>query len=223
MDAIRVSALREVLTGTGWLESTREFAGVLRGSVSRGAGAGAAGGAGGSLLLVGTEADEPWHMAAHLDDEAAWSGLPQLSPVLVRWQVPPGSPNHLSMDLRRLERVRRGETVLVVAPGAAGAPLLERVQGARRTGATVLALEAGDAELRELAHESLTVPAGGLDGATDDRLGEVGGPAVPFDVVQHLVSAAAGEEVPRGRRRGGFVERLARLADQLAAPPPMRW
>ncbi|MFF4650606.1 hypothetical protein [Streptomyces sp. NPDC001380] len=208
MDAIRVSALREVLTGTGWLEATRDFAWALRSSVSRGPGG--PGGAGG-LLLVGTEGQEPWHMAAHLDDEAAWSALPQLSPTLVRWRVPPGAPGHLAVDLRRLERARRGETLLVVAPEAAGAPLLERVDGARRTGATVLALETGDAELRGLAHEALTVP---VDGAAEEA-------APAFDVVQHLVTAAAGEEPPRGRRR--VVDRMARLAERLTAPPPLRW
>ncbi|MFJ6214866.1 hypothetical protein ACIQGZ_16260 [Streptomyces sp. NPDC092296] len=218
MDAIRVSALREVLTGTGWLESTREFAWALRSAAARGpAGPGPAGG----LLLVGTEGEEPWHMAAHLDDEAAWSGLPQLSPTLVRWRVPPGAPAHLAVDLRRLERAGRGETVLVVAPGPAGAPLLERVQDARRTGATVLALESGDAELRGLAHQALTVPA-----AWEPPGGAAGDPAAltpaPFEVVQHLVSAAAGEELPRRRRRGA-LERMALLAERLTAPPPLRW
>lgn len=208
MDAIRVSALREVLTGTGWLESTREFAWALRSSVSRGRrGPDGSGG----LLLVGTEHGEPWHMAAHLDDEAAWSGLPQLSPTLVRWSVPPGAPEHLAVDLRRLEQAGRGETVLVVAAESAGAPLLERVDDARRTGATVLALESGDAELRDLAHEALTVPP--------PAPGEPG--AVAFDVVQHLVTAAAGEEPPPGRRR--VLDRMARLAERLTAPPPIRW
>jgi adenosyl cobinamide kinase/adenosyl cobinamide phosphate guanylyltransferase len=45
-----------------------------------------------------------------------------------------------------------------------------------------------------------------------------------LDTVQHLVSAAAGENAvptPRGRRR--FRDRLSRLADQLTAPPPARW
>jgi hypothetical protein len=207
MDAIRVSALREVLAGTGWLEATREFAGALRSSVTRGVS-----GPGG-LLLVGTEREEPWHLAAHLDDEAAWSGLPQLSPTLLRWHVSPGAPAHLAVDLRRLEHAGRGETVLVVAPESAGAPLLERVHDARRTGATVLALDAGDADLQGLAHEALTVPAS--DGEADQ--------VVPFDVVQHLVSAAAGEDVHPARSRGGLLDRMAQLAERLTTPPPMRW
>jgi hypothetical protein len=60
-----------------------------------------------------------------------------------------------------------------------------------------------------MAHESLTVPP-------DQEL--------DLDTVQHLVSAAAGENSlpsPRGRRR--LRDRLSRLADQLTAPPAARW
>ncbi|MFD8630343.1 hypothetical protein ACFV4E_41985 [Streptomyces hygroscopicus] len=201
MDAVRVALLREVLAGTEWLRATRRFAGSLRASVGRREG---------GLLLVGSEEYEPWHLAAHLDDEAAWSGLPELSPTLVRHRVPEGGvvPAHLAVGLGRLESAGRGETLLVVAPGAPGAGLLERVNDARRGGATVLALDAGDTELRALAHDGLSAP-----GAGDPDL----------DTVQHLVSAAAGENsLPRpGRRR--FQDRLARLAEHLTAPPPDHW
>ncbi|MFC9329166.1 hypothetical protein [Kitasatospora sp. NPDC057015] len=193
MDAVRVSALRESLAGTGWIESTRTFAGALRRSVTRRSAEG--------LLLVGTAEYEPWHLAAHLEDEAGWSAVPQLAPTLLRHRVPAGAPAHLAHGLPRLAAARRGETLLVVAPGAAGPPLLERVLDARRAGATVLALETGDRELAALAHESLTV---------EDA------PAEPFELVQHLVGAAAGES-PRG---GG---RLSALARRLAAPPVARW
>ncbi|MEY9963560.1 hypothetical protein ABIA33_001593 [Streptacidiphilus sp. MAP12-16] len=204
MDAVRVTVLRELLAGTPWLERTCGFAGTLRGAVTRTTATP------GGLLLVGTEHEEPWHLAAHLDDEAAWSGLPQLSPTLVRHTVPPGAPPHLSVPLQRLEQARRGETVFVVAPEASGAGLLERVHDARRSGATVLALEADDRELRGLAHESLTIPA------VDDTL--------TFDVVQHLVSAAAGESPAPLRRGGALRGRLTQLVDRLSAPqPPMRW
>ncbi|GAA4082568.1 MULTISPECIES: hypothetical protein [Streptomyces] len=200
MDAVRVALLREVLAGTEWLRATRRFAGVLRSSVVP---------HGGGLLLVGTESYEPWHLAAHLTDEAAWSGLPELSPTLVRHRTEPGGPPHLSVGLGRLEAARRGETLLVVAPERPAEGLLERVHDARRAGATVLALDGGDREVRGLVHESLTVtPDAELD----------------FDTVQHLVSAAAGENVlppQRGPRR--FRDRLGRLADQLTAPPPGRW
>ncbi|WP_434588804.1 hypothetical protein [Streptomyces sp. A5-4] len=200
MDAVRVALLREVLAGTEWLGSTRRFAGALRSSVVP---------RGGGLLLVGTEQYEPWHLAAHLVDEAAWSGLTALNPTLVRHRVRPGEPAQLSVGLGRIEAARRGETLLVVARERPEPGLLERVHDARRAGATVLSLDGGDREIRGLAHESLSVPAGG---------------DVDLDTVQHLVSAAAGENVlpaPRGRRR--FRDRLSRLADQLTAPPPERW
>ncbi|MFE7117279.1 hypothetical protein ACFU99_17895 [Streptomyces sp. NPDC057654] len=203
MDAVRVALLREVLAGTEWLQSTRRFAGALRSSV---------GAHGGGLLLVGSAGYEPWHLAAHLDDEAAWSGLPELSPTLVRHRVPGGVPSHLSVGLGRLAAARRGETVLVVTPERPEAALLERVHDARRGGTTVLALDGGDADLRSLAHDALAVPA------MDD------GTSLDLDTVQHLVSAAAGENslpAPHGRRR--FRDRLSRLADQLTTPPPVRW
>jgi hypothetical protein len=126
--------------------------------------------------------------------------------VLVRHRVPPGAPPHLSVPLARLEEARRGETVFVVAPEATDEGLLERVDDARRVGATVLALEAADPELRGLAHEALTV--------TPD-------PGAPsFELVQHLVSAAAGEPLPPRRRATGLRGRLSRLVDHLTAPPP---
>lgn len=72
MDAVRVSALRDRLAGTGWLEAVGGFAGELRHAVTR-RGAG-------ELLLVGTTGYEPWHLAAHLEDEAAWSDVPGWRP-----------------------------------------------------------------------------------------------------------------------------------------------
>jgi hypothetical protein len=203
MDAARVTVLRELLSGTAWLDRAHGFAGALRGSVTR------ASAAPDGLLLVGTPGEEPWHLAAHLDDEAAWSGLPQLSPVLLRRVVPPGAPAHLSVPIQRLERARRGETVFVVASESADGGLLERVHGARKAGATVLALGAvpDDRDLLGLAHESLTVP----DGSD----------TVTLDLIQHLVSSAAGS-APAAPRRGRRA--LSRLVDRLTAPaPPMRW
>ncbi|MEV7125611.1 hypothetical protein [Streptomyces sp. NPDC093260] len=199
MDAVRVALLREVLAGTEWLDATRRFAGALRGSVVS---------HGGGLLLVGTPEYEPWHLAAHLVDEAAWSGTPELAPTLVRHDARPSDPAHLAVGLGRLEAARRGETLLVVAPGEP-APLLERVCGARRAGATVLALGTGMGELAALAHEALAVPEGA---------------ELDLDTVQHLVSAAAGENPLPGPRRGGRLrDRLSRLAESLTAPPPSGW
>ncbi|MCX4749443.1 hypothetical protein OG455_28700 [Kitasatospora sp. NBC_01287] len=198
MDVTRVGALREVLSGSPLLDATRSFAGSLRRAVTRRSAHG--------LLLVGSAGYEPWHLAAHLDDEAAWAQVPGLAPVLIRHQAPAsGTPAQLRHDLRRLTEAGRGETVLVVTPQAAGDALLERVHDARRGGATVLALAAGDPELAGLAHESLTVES----------------PEEPgFDLVQHLVSAAAGEP-PRSRLAalGG----LSRLARQFTTEPVNRW
>ncbi|MFE0178664.1 hypothetical protein ACFWZ2_40815 [Streptomyces sp. NPDC059002] len=200
MDAVRVALLREVLAGTEWPGATRRFAGTLRSSVVP---------HGGGLLLVGTEAYEPWHMAAHLVDEAAWSGTPELTPTLVRHRVLPGDPAHLSTGLGRIEAARRGETLLVVAPDAPDPELLSRVHDARRAGATVLALGSGDRDLDALSHEALAVP--------DDT-------DLDLDTVQHLVSAATGENaLPAARTRHRFRDRLSRLADQLTSPPPTRW
>ncbi|WP_030755100.1 hypothetical protein [Streptomyces griseus] len=199
MDAVRVALLREVLAGTEWPRAARHFAGVLRASVVP---------ARGGLLLVGTEEYEPWHLAAHLVDEAAWSGRPELAPTLVRHRVRAGRPAHLAVGLGRLEAAGRGATLLVVAPERPGAGLLQRVHDARRAGATVLSLDGGDPEVRGLAHEALTVAEGA---------------EVDLDTVQHLVSAAAGENGlpgPRGRR---LRDRLSTLADRLTSPPPPRW
>ncbi|MFJ8075754.1 hypothetical protein ACIQ7Q_17910 [Streptomyces sp. NPDC096176] len=206
MDAVRVALLREVLAGTQWPAATRRFAGVLRSSVVP---------RGGGLLLVGTEAYEPWHLAAHLVDEATWSGQPELAPTLVRHRVRTADPAHLAVGLGRLEAAGRGETLLVVAPESPGEALLERLHDARRAGATVLSLDGGDPEVHGLAHEALTVP--GQDHA--ERASEI-----DIDTVQHLVSAAAGENsVPTPRGRSRLRDRLSRLADQLTSPPPARW
>src|SRR6266436_3204030 len=88
---------------TGWLERTRYFAGALRRRARTPNG----------LLIVGTPADEPWHMTAHLADESQLAGLPELMPTLIRWAPPPGAPPHLSIGLERLEQAGRSETLLV--------------------------------------------------------------------------------------------------------------
>jgi hypothetical protein len=193
MDAEQVAALRVLLAPTGWVERASAFAKVLRRS-SR---------TPGGLLVVGSPAHEPWHLAAHLDEASRYSGLPELAPTLVRWAPPAGAPAHLSVGLERLEAAGRGESLLVVTPEAAPDPLLERVHDARRGGATVLALDTGDEALEEMAHEALVVaqqPA-----------------SLTFEVAQHLVSAAAGD---RPQHDGGLRSRLARLLDTVSGPAP---
>jgi hypothetical protein len=198
MDSEQVAALAEILGPGGWMAETREFARALRASARTP----------GGLLLVGTPEEEPWHLTAHLDEESRLAALPELSPTLVRWRPPPGAPAHLAVGLERLEAARRGETLFVVSPAAAPVPLLERVDGARHAGATILALDQGDPDLDGLAHESLIVTAGRAP--------------VSFDAAQHLVSAAAGQAggpagSPAARR--SLRERLARLLDQISGAP----
>ncbi len=176
-----MTTLRALLAPTGWLERTRAFAQGLRKSTR----------SPGGLLLVGTPDDEPWHLTAHLDEESRLSQIPELTPTLVRWQVPEGAPAHLRVGLERLEAARRGETLFVVSPTSAPVPLLERVNDARHTGATIFALNQGDPELDALAHERLAIRSG-LD-------------AVSFGAAQHLISSAVGDlDLPDGYNPGEF-------------------
>src|SRR6266567_6269499 len=61
MDANQVAALAELLAPTGWLERTRALGRALRRTTTRSPG---------GLLVVGTPGDDPWHVAAHLDEES---------------------------------------------------------------------------------------------------------------------------------------------------------
>lgn len=194
--------LREALARTGWVERTRDFAGSLRRVSDPG-----------RLLLVGTPDEEPWHLAAHLDDEARISGLPQLSPTLVRWSAPPQAPPHLAVTMQRLEAASRNETVFVVAPDAAPESLLERVADARRIGATILSIDDGDDELGSLVHDRLVVSSSSnerLVVASDMPM------TVDIDTVQHLVSVAAGENLTRSSMR----DRIARMLERVSGPAP---
>ena len=217
MNADQVAALRVLLAPTGWLDRTRSFARALREYSRTPQG----------LLIVGTPQEEPWHMTAHLADESRLAEIPELAPTLIRWSHPAGAPPHLRVGMERLEAATRRETLLVVSPEAAPAELLERVDDARRIGATILALDRGDPELGALAHEALAVPADTSP--------------LSFDAAQHLVSAAAGEqgglrEAPRrGSHRassrvsaqrheashGGasLRSRLAQLLDAVSGTP----
>ena len=120
-----------------------------------------------------------------------------------------------------------------MSPEAAPVPLLERVSDARRTGATIFALEPGDPELDALAHETMAIaPGPGVPGA------------VSFGAAQHLISSAVGElgaaeRIERGEfgvasadarcpagpgypryRPGvrGLRDRVARLLDAVSGP-----
>ncbi len=134
--------------------------------------------------MVGPLEDEPWHLTAHLDDEARRGALEQLRPTLVRWAPPADAPPHLAVGLDRLLSAAPGETVFLVAPGRAPEALLERVADARRAGATVVSVDGGDPELDDLVHERFTVGHAGLLAP--------GGTSEGLDLAQHLVSSASG-------------------------------
>lgn len=206
MDRSRTDLLAELLAGTPLVEDARRLGAALRRPSP----------AAGGLLLVGTPEHEPWHLTAHLDEEARYAALPDLSPTLVRWRVPAGAPAHLAVDLSRLEAVRRGERLLVVAPDEAPVPLLERADDARRRGALIVCLDRGDDELGALAAERMVVPAASSPLLAAGLTADV--PPV-FDVAQHLLSAAAGE-APTVRR--GWRTRLEALLEKVSGPAPPR-
>ena len=219
VDASRVMLLRDLLASSPLIERTQGFGRRLTASTRNP----------GGLLLVGTPQAEPWHLAAHLDDESRYADLPVLRPTLIRYRVPTDAPAHLSVTLARLEQARRGETVFVVAQDVPPEGLLQRAWDARRTGATVLALDAVRSELDDVAHESLTVePMHAVateqaDDEPDPMAGEAyavteSGLFIPsFDTAQHLVSVAAGEAAVTKSRQGLRV-RLARMLDAISGP-----
>ena len=197
MDRSEARILREMLElgrGRAWLDEADDFAAALR----------AAPRSRGGLLLVGPQAAEPWHMAAHLSDEARLAGLAQLDPTLVRRAAEAGGPAHLSAGLDRISAAGRGEAVLIVAESDPDEAVLERVQDARRRGARVLTLGQSVPLSRDLAHDVLAVPDS---------------PDVPtFDGAQHLVSSAA-----VGMRPRGLLFRLRRWVETSNGPQVERW
>jgi hypothetical protein len=192
----QVEALRALLAPTGWLDRTRSFAGALRRQSRTPQG----------LLIVGTPAQEPWHMTAHLADESRLADLPGLMPTLVRWAPPPGAPPHLSVGIERLEQTGRAETLLVVSPEIAPERLLDRVADAKKAGAAIFALDQGDPELDGLVHESLVL-----------RQEQV---PISFDAAQHLLSFTVAD--PELAPTADELDELAAWplsAARLARPP----
>jgi hypothetical protein len=169
MDLGRLAALKAELRRCGWWDSARQLGRATRTSSERTA----------DLLVVGTPVEEPWHLVAHLADAARLRGATMPEPTLVRWRVPAGAPAHLSVGLDRLADVRRS-TLLVVAPDAAPAGLLQRVSDARNRGATVLAL-GEEGELAALAHEAVLLPSAN---------------SVELDLAGHVVGAEVASGAP---------------------------
>ena len=143
------------------------------------------------LFVIGTPTYDPWHVAAHLDDEAKFAGLPALKPTLLRWNPPLGAPAHLAHSFAELRDASGAPTVLVVAPDAMQEDELERLADARRQGASLFAVCAQDGDLTALAHEAVTLPGEWDSGAQLNS---------PFEVATHLLAVSAGTSaVPRPR------------------------
>jgi hypothetical protein len=177
MDHHEVGGFRRLLRALRLDDASVEFATAIGSGSERG----------GSLLVVGTPDNEPWHFVAHMAEEAQSCGRPDLVPTWVRWTAPRTAPAHLGVTLERLSAVRRRDTVVVVAPDHAGERLLERVDDARRFGGRIMTLHREDGDLALLSHETLVVPAVAPSGI--------------FDVVQHVVTSTATGVADRPRHR----------------------
>src|SRR6185437_10397597 len=84
MDGVQIERLRERLRETGWWTRALSVGQAVRSTRTPG-----------GLLVVGPPEDEPWHLTAHLDDEARYGGFEQLRPTLVRWAPAADAPPHL--------------------------------------------------------------------------------------------------------------------------------
>ena len=183
MDVTNRSAWTRFRSASGWTRRAWELGQQLRPASMTA----------GQLYVVGTPAHDAWHVAAHLDGEATFSGISALRPTLLRWRPPASGPAHLRVPVDELRRSGRGRAVLVVAPDALAESELERLADARRAGATLLAVSSSHddvAELAGLAHDCAVV-----DSAADpvDGLADMG-------FASHLVTVSAGTAaLPRRR------------------------
>ncbi len=107
MNTAQVDALRALLASTGWLDRTRRFAVALRRRSRTPQG----------LLVVGTPADEPWHMTAHIADESELAGVPGADADARQVGAAARGAAASAVGLERLERAGRSETLLVVSGG----------------------------------------------------------------------------------------------------------
>jgi hypothetical protein len=161
----------------------------------------------GQLFVIGTASYDPWHVTAHLDDEARRCAIPNLRPTLLRFRPPAAAPPHLRHSIAELAGAGRGHTLLVTAPDAMNDEILQRLSDARRRGASLFAVASAESqELTSIAHESVTAPDDlANSGLADDD-------PQPFAIAAHLVAVSAGTAVESrsalrdrysfGRRRG---------------------
>ena len=161
--------------------------------------------------LVGTPDEEPWHLTAHLSDEARISGIPELAPTLVRWQVPRGR------TAAPVVHARSGSRRHVAARPCWSSPRRPRRRHCSSGPGTPASSAprcspstAGDAELQGVAHESLTV-------VTNDLVR-------PRGVLRHRPAPGErGRRRDRTRRRGRSAaaasgDRLGHLLDVVSGP-----
>lgn len=139
------------------------------------------------LLVVGTEAFDAWHVAAHLDDEARLNSLPGLRPTLLRRQPSPGGPSHLRHSIHELDSAGRRDAVLVVAPHEMDEQTLQRLSDARHRGAILLGVCRGDHELASVTHECVAVPFPSTSRSDIDQ---------EFDAATHVLAVSAGTARP---------------------------
>jgi hypothetical protein len=167
----------------GWLSRAWDLGQLLRPAAARSD----------RLLVLGSESFEPWHVTAHLDDQARLLGAPTLRPTLLRRSPPPDAPAHLRHSMDDLRDTGRRHTVLIVAPDELDADALSRLSDARRRGALLLGVTADAGELAALTDNLVSVTAAA---ATTIGLDEP-----DFAVATHLVAVSAGDE---GARRRSF-------------------
>jgi hypothetical protein len=183
MDVTNRTAWTRLRSSSGWTRRAWDLGQQLRpASVNAG-----------QLFVLGTPGHDAWHVAAHLDDEATFSGVSTLRPTLLRWQPPAAGPAHLRVPVDELRRSGRGRAVLVVAPDALAETELERLADARRAGATLLAVSSAHEHVGDLA--GLAHDCAVLDGAPDSAhtLEDMG-------LASHLITVSAGTAaLPRRR------------------------
>lgn len=181
MDVIDRSAWTRFGSGSGWTRRAWELGQQLRPASESAR----------QLYVVGTPHHDAWHVAAHLDEEARYTGFASLRPTLLRWRPPAAAAPHLRLGLDELLHNSRGSAVLVVAPDPLGEDELERFADARRKGATLMAVTTAEDELAEFAHETAIVDAVASTALT-------GGEDIEF--ASHVVTVSAGS-TSRGKRR----------------------
>lgn len=144
----------------------------------------------GRLFIVGTDTFDPWHITAHLDDEARFTRRPGLQPTLLRRDPPSSAPVHLRRTLSELSAAGRHSTVLLVAPDEVHEDVLQRLADARGAGSTLLAVGPENSDVTSIVHAAAWTP---------DTADATAGDA--FELAGHLVTISAGDHRPaRGRR-----------------------